>query len=76
MPSISTLVSTAAISEPNSSVPVLSTVACTHIGTWRPNSAMAALAALIAVLIWPRSWQVSMRMASAPPRMRPRICAR
>ena len=76
MPRGSTLVSTAEMSEPTSRVPVVSTVAWTQSGTLHRLAAMASRAARTATLIWPRSWQVSMRMASAPPSSSPSICAR
>ena len=63
--------------DPNStsSVPVVSTVTCTKIGVSVPAAARAIFPPFTAALICSGSWQVSIRMASTPPAIRPRHCS-
>ena len=63
-------------SVPTSIEPVVSTVIWTNSGMSEPTSARAILAALIAALICNGSWQVSTRMALAPPAISPRAWTR
>ena len=72
MPSGSSAVSAAPISEPMSMVPVVSTVTWTMIGMRLPSCRMASLTPLTAARVCSRSWQVSMRKQSAPPSSMPR----
>ncbi len=65
------MVAAAAMSAPTRSVPVVSTVTWTKTGTSLPASRRARLAPFTAALTCSGSWQVSMRMASAPPATRP-----
>ncbi len=71
MPSGSSAVSAAPISEPSSIVPVVSTVTCTMTGRSTPTQSRARRAPMTAAFVWSRSCEVSMRRASAPPRIRP-----
>ena len=71
MPSGSSAVSAAPISEPSSMVPVVSTVTWQITGTGDPVAAIARLAPTTAAFVCSRSWQVSMINASAPPASRP-----
>ncbi len=71
MPSGSSAVRAAPISEPSSMVPVVSTVTDTISGTSRPTARMARRAAMTDALVWSRSCVVSTSRASAPPASRP-----
>ena len=70
-PSGSIAVSAAPISLPSSIVPVVSTVTCVKIGMCRPACAIARREPDTAALSCNRSWQVSTRIASAPPSSMP-----
>ena len=65
------MVAAAAMSVPTSIAPVVSIVTWTMSGRLRPAAAKAARAPFTAALAWSGSWQVSIRMASAPPSIRP-----
>ena len=70
---------TAEISEPTSSVPVVSTVTETMMGNCSgpmPRASRACKAACTAQRICKGSWQVSTKSASTPPSSRPSICIR
>ena len=75
MPSGSSAVSAAPISDPSSIVPVVSTVTCTMIGIRRSSSSIAMWQPRTAALDCRMSWQVSMRKASAPPSSMPRAAS-
>ena len=79
MPSGSSAVSAAPISEPSSIAPVVSMVTWAISMMSAPDCAAAAAIArrapMIAALAWSRSWQVSTISASAPPRSRPAALA-
>ena len=76
MPSGSSAVSAAPISEPSSMVPVVSTVTCTMTGTSMPAAVIARFAPSTADFVCSRSWQVSTRTASMPPSSMPATCCR
>ena len=61
----------AAMSVPTSMVPVVSTVTCAMIGRFFPASRIAIRAPLTAAFSCKGSWQVSHRITSAPPAIRP-----
>ncbi len=67
MPSGSSEVRAAPISEPSSMVPVVSTVTEQISGTERPRASIARRAPMTEDLVWRRSWVVSTSSASAPP---------
>lgn len=71
MPSGSSAVSAAPISEPSSMVPVVSTVTEQISGTLTPKASMARRAPMMEDLVCRRSWVVSTSSASAPPESRP-----
>ncbi len=71
MPSGSSAVRAAPISLPSSIVPVVSTVTWVTIGMRRPDRSIARRLPTIAAFACSRSWQVSTRMASAPPSSMP-----
>ncbi len=75
MPSGSSAVSAAPISEPTSIVPVVSTVTWTITGRSAPAARSARFAPTTADFACSRSCAVSMRMASTPPAIMPRACA-
>ena len=79
MPSGSSAVSAAPISEPSSIVPVVSMVtwaiSMMSAPAWAAQAVIARRAPTIAALAWSRSWQVSTISASAPPRSRPAALA-
>ena len=75
MPSGSSAVSAAPISEPSSIVPVVSTVTCTITGRSRPAWRSARLAPRAAALVCSRSCEVSISTASMPPASIPSTCA-
>ncbi len=75
MPSGSSAVSAAPISEPSSMVPVVSKAIDTSSGTWTPVASMARRAPTTAALVCSRSWVVSTIRASAPPPSRPSALA-
>ena len=69
------MVAAAAMSVPTSKVPVVSTVTCTKTGVRTPAALRAILAPLTAAFTFSGSWQVSTRMASTAPAIRPRHCS-
>ncbi len=71
MPSGSSAVSAAPISEPSSIVPVVSTVTWAISGTCRPAAVIARRAPMIADFVCSRSCEVSTSTTSAPPASRP-----
>ena len=71
MPSGCSAVSAAPMSDPSSIVPVVSMVTCEMIGNRRPAAAMPSWHPRTAALTCSRSWLVSIRYASAPPRASP-----
>ena len=71
MPSGSSTASAAPISLPSSMAPVVSIVTWAISGTWRPAAVIARRVPMTAALAWSRSWEVSMMIASAPPRSSP-----
>lgn len=75
MPSGSSAVSAAPISEPSSMVPVVSNAMETSSGTSVPVAAMARRAPRTEALVCSRSWVVSTMRASAPPASRPSALA-
>jgi hypothetical protein len=64
-------VSAAAMSEPSSIWPVVSTVTWTTSGARRPARRIPSKAPVTAALICRRSWHVSTISTSAPPSSRP-----
>ena len=70
MPSGSSAVSAAPISEPSSIVPVVSTVT-EQISGNPPSGVQGPAGAQIEALVCSRSWVVSTSSASAPPAIRP-----
>ncbi|TCO28137.1 hypothetical protein EV652_106120 [Kribbella steppae] len=72
MPSGSSAVRAAPISEPSSIVPVVSTVTETITGMVEPAASSALRAPITLALVCSRSWVVSTRIASAPPSISPR----
>lgn len=70
-PSGSTAVNAAPISLPSSMVPVVSTVTWANTGMCRPARVIARRDPNTAAFSCSRSWQVSTRMASAPPSSMP-----
>ncbi len=74
MPTGSSAVRAAPISDPSSIVPVVSTVTWQISGTRRPALAIARLAPISADLHCSRSWQVSTITASMPPASMPSTC--
>ena len=71
MPSGSSAVSAAPISEPSSIVPVVSTVTEQISGRSTPVASMARRAPMTEALVCSRSWVVSTSSASAPPAIMP-----
>ena len=71
MPSGSSAVSAAPISDPSSMAPVVSIVTWAISMMSAPAASMARRAPMIAALACSRSWQVSTISASVPPRSRP-----
>ena len=70
-PSGSIAVRAAAMSDPSSIWPVVSTVTWVISGTFLPARRMPAKAPATAALTWSRSWQVSISRRSAPPSSSP-----
>ncbi len=75
MPSGSSAVSAAPISEPSSIVPVVSTVTEQISGRFTPAAVMARREPIRAALTWSRSCMVSTTRASAPPAISPAALA-
>ncbi len=73
MPSGSSAVSAAPISDPSSIVPVVSTVTWAMIGRSAPVAVRARLAPRIEALVCSRSWLVSTSTASIPPAIMPSV---
>ncbi len=71
MPSGSSAVSAAPISEPSSIVPVVSKARETSKGRSAPSASRARRAPRMDDFVWRRSWVVSTIRASAPPAIRP-----
>ena len=69
--SAATIAAAAAMSVPTSRVPVVSTVTWTISGSDTPASRIACRAPLTAALACSGSWQVSHKITSAPPAIRP-----
>jgi len=63
------------MSVPSNMVPVGSRVTWAMSGNRRPVSLKNSTAAIIAIFVWSRSWQVSIKRPSTPPAMSPLYCS-